>query len=426
MASLKKQVTLCTVGSILEWYDFSLFACLTPILSQIFFPSSNQLTGLMGTFVIFASGYFVRPIGAIFFGELGDRIGRKYSLLITIFTMTVATTMIGLIPKGGTYAALMLVLCRLAQGFACSGEYPGMLTLLSEQCSSKRQSFISSTGGFATCVGSMLGALLYVVLLASLGQDRMLDWGWRIPFLLGAPLGIFGYLLRKYIYESSEFIRLKENNLTARTPLFDLFRAHRATLLAGLSVSILTNTIIMTNYVYLGNYALSIHKITSAQVIYLQLTVQVVYAFSILLFGFMADYVNKRLLILSGCLLFMIGIYPLFNLILTGDIYQQFLGQAVIAFGLGIVLGPFTSVLPEQFPARVRFSGLSVILNFAASFFGGTAPIVCGWLTKISGSPTMPAVYLILISGFACWGMIYIYRRKPVEVSIGARELAPT
>lgn len=416
MTPLKKQVTLCALGTIFEWYDFALFACLAPIFSQIFFQHTSQFAGLMGTFAVFASGYVMRPIGAIVFGKLGDQFGRKYSLLITIFTMTVATTAIGFIPTGSEFATLFLVICRLAQGFACSGEYPGVLTLLAEQNNVRHKAFIASTGVFATGIGGVMGALVYIILMNSLASEQMLAWGWRIPFLLGAPLGIVGYYLRKYILESKEFIQLKEKKLLAQSPLLDVLRFEYKNLLAVLSISILTNAIIYINYVYLGNYAFSIHKINASQVMYLALMVTFLYSFSILFCGFLADYCNKKIMLVCGCVLLAVFVYPLFNLIMYGSVLQQFVGQALLVCLLGIVMGPFASVLPEQFPARVRYSGLSLTLNFAASFFGGSAPMVCGWLTKVSGTPLAPAFYIMTLAVFAFFGARFILSKKNLQI----------
>jgi MHS family proline/betaine transporter-like MFS transporter len=404
MASLKKQITLCTLGTIFEWYDFSLFACLTPILSQIFFQNSNHVAALMATFAIFASGYVMRPLGAIFFGHLGDKLGRKYTLLITIFSMTIATTAIGLIPTGATFSTVLLVFFRLLQGFSTSGEYPGGLAILSEQTHAKRKSFISSLGVFGTGLGSFAGALFYVFLLHTLGEEQMRQWGWRIPFLLGAPLGIVGYYLRKHIYESPEFAELKNNNLTIESPIIELFRNHFKTLIATISVSILTNTFIYINFIYLGNYLLSIHKINAMQAMYLNLVVTFTYTMSILIFGFFSDFINKKRILMSACFLIVIFSYPLFSMVMYGTLSSQFFAQLMISLLIGMALGPFASILPEQFPTAIRYSGLSITLNFAASFFGGSAPILCGWLTHETGTPMYSALYIAIIAFLAFCG----------------------
>lgn len=417
MSTIKKQVLLCAAGTIFEWYDFSLFACLTPILSQLFFHEHSAFSALMATFAIFGSGYIMRPLGALFFGSLGDRVGRKYSLLITIFTMTIATTAIGFIPTQWKYAAVLLIICRLMQGFSSSGEYPGVLTLLAEQNSTKHKSFIASTGVACTAIGSFIGALCYLILNLTLSNTHLLEWGWRIPFLLGAPLGILGYFLRKHILESSEFTQLQQQKLTCRTPLRKLIRHHYKSLLAVMSISILMNTVIYINYIYFGNYALSIHKLNPQQVIYLYLIFTFVFAASMLIFGFLSDQMNKLLLLFLGYLLTLVSIYPLFKLILLGSVLQQFTGQALMAFLLGIVLGPYATILPAQFPAYVRYSGLSITLNFSASFFGGSAPILCGWLTHFFGTPLAPAYYLLFLGTFPLLGFWYICKPTLVKAS---------
>lgn len=416
MQTSKKQVMLCTIGTIFEWYDFSLFACLTPILSQIFFQHSNHVAALMATFAIFASGYVMRPLGAVFFGHLGDKLGRKYTLLITIFTMTIATTAIGLIPTGYTMSTVLLVVFRLLQGFSTSGEYPGGLVLLAEQANPRKKALISSFGIFGTGVGGFIGALFYLILLNSLGMQAMMEWGWRIPFLLGAPLGIIGYYLRKHIFESPEFANLQKNRLTIKSPMRELFTRYSKTLLATLSVSILTNTFIYINLIYLGNYLLSQHKINAMQAMYLNLGVTFVYSVAIVLFGFLSDYVNKKNVLLSACVLTVFLAYPLFDLVMYGSTPAQFFAQFVISFLVGMMLGAYASILPEQYPTEIRYSGLSITLNFSASFFGGSAPFVCGWLLQTTGSPMSTAFYIIVISILAVVGAVTLKSFTPQQI----------
>lgn len=413
---MKKQVALCTLGTIFEWYEFSLFACMTPVLSDIFFPKNNYFTALMATFAIFASGYIMRPLGAIFFGQLGDRVGRKRTLVITIFTMTIATTAIGLIPTGFTFATVALVICRLAQGFATSGEYPGGLTLLAEQAHSKHSAFVASFGIFGTGAGCFAGALVYFVLLDTLSHDQLVEWGWRIPFLVAAPLGIIGYLLRLYTLESPEFESFKQKEPLLKIPFINLMRSYLTPLLTVLSISILTNTVVYINFLYFGAYLVSIHKLTIMQNMYLYLMVTFVYSLAVLSFGFLSDKIDKKKLLVFGCLSFTLSIPFLFHIIMNGDLFAQFVAQALISILVGIILGPFASILPEQFPTGLRYTGVSVTLNCAAAFFGGTAPLACGWLIKVTGSTFTPAFYLVILGSLAsCCGFLVLTRRQSVS-----------
>lgn len=411
MSSLKKQVTLCTVGTMLEWYDFSLFACLAPIISLIFFPKTEHFAALMSTFVIFASGYIMRPIGALFFGHLGDTLGRKSTLLITIFLMALATTAIGIIPLGSPISTIALVICRLAQGFASSGEYPGGVTLLAEQSQQKYKAFVISFGVFATGAGTFIGMLICFIVIQCLGDKTMLQWGWRIPFLLSAPLGLFGFLLRKTILESSEFQTIKQTHSVKRMPLLTLIKNHYRVLFATLSFYILTNVMIYINLLYFGSYAMSLHKITTSQLMYLNLIVTFVYSLSILLFGFLSDRINKIKLMMTAYLLVISLAYPLFIFILHGNLFSQFFGQAILSFLVGMILGPLSSVAVYAFPTNIRYSGMSLTLNIPGSIFGGTAPIVCIWLTQIFHNPAAPAFYIIFAAILSVVAGLFITRQ---------------
>jgi MHS family proline/betaine transporter-like MFS transporter len=395
MNTLKKQIALCTLGSLFEWYEFTVFASLTPIISILFFPHSSHFAAMMSTFAVLASGYIMRPLGALFFGHLGDTLGRKTTLLITIFLMATATTAIGLIPTGYQFSTIALVIFRLAQGFATSGEYPGGLALLSEQDSHKHKSFIASFGIFSSGAGCFAGALGFAIIQYCVSNENMLQWGWRLPFLLGAPLGLIGYKLRRSILESPKFQEAKRAGLITPSPILQVLTRHYKTLIAVLCISILTNTLISINFFYLGNYSVSTHKLNTSHATYLYLLITFTYAVAILFFGWLADYFNKRHMIMTACVLITGLIYPLFEVIIGTSISAQFFAQAILSLLVGMVLGPFASLLAESFPTAVRFTGMSITLNVAASFFGGPAPMICGWLTKATASATAPAFYVM-------------------------------
>ncbi len=398
MNSLKKQVTLCTIGSVFEWYEFMVFALLTPIISTLFFPHTNHFAAMMSTFAIFASGYIMRPIGALFFGHLGDTLGRKYTLMITLFLMTGSTFAMGCIPVGSTFSALILLLCRLAQGFSASGEYPAALTLLAEQSSQKRKGFVTSIAVFGTGLGCFLGAVLCAIIFKSVGHQAMLNGGWRIPFLLAVPFGIVSYLLRKNIFESNEFKKILSKNKILKSPIKTLITQHSKNLMTMLTISILANVIIYINLIYISNYAMSIHKINAIQNSHLYLIATFVYTASILFFGFISDYVNKKLFLMVACAIILIFTYPVLRLAFDSTVDMQFLAQGILSLFSGMILGAFPAILSDSFPTSVRYTGLSVTLNFAGSLFGGTAPFICGWLTQYFNSTQASAYYIILLA----------------------------
>lgn len=412
MSSLKRQVAICTIGTILEWFDFSLFAALTPILSEIFFPHNNHVTALISTLLVFASGFIARPVGAIFFGHLGDKYGRKSTLLISIFVMAISTTGIGLIPTGLTISTALLVICRLTQGFAASGEFPGGLTLLAEQKQNKRKGLVSSFGTFASVAGIFLGTITCLLISKSLTHTTMLAWGWRIPFLLGTPIGILGYYLRRTLLESDEYNAAKQNNLIFNTPLLHLLKNYYPELIALLCMFIFTNTTLYINFVYFSSYSVSVHKFSINQAMLLNSLTIFVYGIMVLFFGLLSDYYNRKKLMVTACMLMIILIYPLFHLILHGTFITQLLAQTVISIIVGMFAGPLAIRSAHYFPVPVRFSGISLALNFAASLFGGTAPLICAWLIKISNNAIAP-IYCFIFS--ALLALIAIYALKPVH-----------
>lgn len=401
--SLIKQVSYCSVGTVFEWYEFTVFIYLTPIIAQLFFPKSDGATAIIGSLAIFATGYLMRPLGAILFGHLGDRYGRKYTLVITIFLMAIATTGIGLIPTGYPVSMLLLVVCRMVQGLACSGEYPSSVALLSELNSYRHRALIACSGLFSTALGSFTGALVYALIYYSIDQTAMQSWGWRLPFLLGAPIGIFGYYLRRKVAESQVFNDLKEKYAL---PFWQLLKHHSRILLAILAIYSFNNILIYMDTAYFGNYALSLHKISSNHLTILNLTVSFTYAIAILFFGFLSDYVDKNKLLISGTVLTTIFIYPLFSMALTGDLSQQITAQILIALLLGTLLGPLTIMAALSFPSEVRCSGLSLAVNIGGALFGGTAPLVCAWLTKLTAAPLAPAYYALGFGVLAILGSV--------------------
>lgn len=406
MKSVKKQVALCTIGTMLEWYDFSLFASLAPIISELFFPQSNQFTAMMATFVVFASGFIMRPVGAIFFGHLGDRKGRKSTLLITILVMAIATAGIGIIPVTSTLSTVLLIIFRLVQGFASSGEYPGGIVLLAEQKNQLHKTFISSFGIFSAVMGIFFGTFVCTITTKIIGHNDMIQWGWRIPFLLGAPISIIGFFIRKSLLESVEFQQIKQEKKLNGYPLITLFKSYYKEFLAVFCFFIFSNVSFYVNFIYLSSYSLNRQQIDLTSLMYLNSATTLAYALAIPFFAFVADYIGKRTLMITGCILIIFSIYPLFMVILSGILAIQIIAQIFLSILIAMFVGPLSAMSAEYFPTEIRYTGVGMALNFSAALFGGTAPLVCAWIAKMTNNPLTPSYYVILSAGVALIAVI--------------------
>lgn len=398
MKSVTKQITLCVLGTLLEWYDFSLFAALGPIIAETFFPSRNNFAAMILTMLIFASGFIMRPIGAIIFGHLGDKIGRKSTLLITVLIMTISTTAIGLIPTGLTLSTFLLVIFRLAQGFAASGEYPGGITLLAEQISINKNGLVASFGMFAAPAGIFIGTLVCAIISNIIGHDGMIQWGWRLPFLMGAPLGLIGFQIRKFLLESNKFQQAKKEEKLVKIPLKLLVIKHYESFIVLLCMYILSSVSFYINFIYLGGYSLNGEKFGATDALYINSITTLVYSIAILFFGGLSDYVGKQALMIGACILMAFFIYPLFLFILNGDISARLFGQSLISLMIGMFSGPLAALSANLFPTHVRYTGIAISLNISTAIFGGTTPLICAWLSKISNNNIAPAYYFIGIA----------------------------
>ena len=391
------------IGNVLEWYDFALYGFFAPIIAKLFFPADNELTGLLATFGIFAVGFLMRPIGSILFGILGDKVGRKKALEISVIMMAVPTTLIGVLPtyqSVGILAPILLTVIRLIQGVSVGGEFTGSISYVVENAPHPppRRGFYGSWTVFSLLGGILLGSAVASIITKTFSEPDVQSFGWRIPFLLGLVIGIVGLFLRSGLEESPAFKKLKEAGQLSKTPIMDSFRYHWREILTVVGATCVGSINFYLIFVYLTTYlSTETHLMLAAALEINTVSMLVLMALTPVM-GYMSDKFGRRPILIIGCLILAIFSYPLFVVLTWNNFTYDLLSQFVFALGLAMIFGPFAAMMVELFPARIRMSALSIGYNIGFAIFGGTAPFVATYLIEATGNKLAPSFYLIAAS----------------------------
>ncbi|WP_055599794.1 glycine betaine/L-proline transporter ProP [Streptomyces aureus] len=418
-AAVKRAVKAASLGNAMEWFDFGIYAYLAVTLGHVFFPSGNDTVQLLSSFATFAVAFLVRPLGGMVFGPMGDRLGRKKVLALTMILMAVGTFAIGLIPSYasiGFWAPALLVFFRMLQGFSTGGEYGGASTFIAEYAPDRRRGYFGSFLEFGTLAGYVGAAGLVTALSAWLGSDTMEAWGWRVPFLVAGPLGLVGLYLRLRLDETPAFQKLENESARAseaadavetstKGDLAKIFRQQWPTLILCIA---LVGAYNITDYMllsYMPTYLSDELGYSETHGLLILLLVMVLLMLVITQVGRLNDRFGRKPVLMAGMLGFLFLSLPAFLLIGQGGVAAITAGMLMLGLSLVCMLGTMSAALPALFPTDVRYGSLSVGYNLSASLFGGTTPLVITALIGATGSNLMPAYYAM---GAALVGVIAV------------------
>ncbi|MEU3741274.1 MULTISPECIES: glycine betaine/L-proline transporter ProP [unclassified Streptomyces] len=425
-AQVKRAVKATALGNAMEWYDFGVYAYLAVIIGKEFFPSGNDTAQTLSSLATFAAAFLVRPIGGMFFGPLGDRVGRKKILALTMIMMSTATLAIGLIPSYGTigvWAPILLVLCRMVQGFSTGGEYGGAATFIAEYAPDKRRGFWGSFLEFGTLIGYTVAAVLVTALTMGLSDDSMQSWGWRIPFLVAAPLGLIGLYLRLKLDESPAFQKMAEAESgpaaeRQKKSFKDSFVGQWRAMVLCIALVAAFN---ITDYMLLSYMPTYLTDLGFGETGGLMSIVIVMLILMALInsFGRLSDRIGRKPVLMAGSVGFFVLALPAFLLIKQGGTVAVFSGLLILGLCLVCYLGVMSSSLPALFPTDVRYGSLSIGFNISVSLFGGTTPLVVAALIGATGNDLMPAFYTMLagLVGIIAVAAMKESARQPLEGS---------
>ncbi|MBD7996418.1 MFS transporter [Arthrobacter sp. Sa2CUA1] len=393
----RKVLAASFIGNFVEWFDYAVYGYLAATIAAVFFPESDPQTGLLLTFALFAISFLVRPIGGFVWGHIGDRVGRRTALSLSILIMSGATFCIALIPSYDTIgiaAPLLLLAFRVLQGFSASGEYAGASAFLVEYAPANRRGLYAAVVPASTATGLLLGSLLAGVMTALLSTEAMESWGWRLPFLLAAPMGLIGRYIRTKLEDTPVFRELAAEDQAVKAPAFSLFRTHWR-LLVKASGAVLLNAVgFYVILSYMPTY-LSTELGLGATESFMATTIALLtYIGFIFITGMLSDRYGRKKVLMSASVSFIVLTVPAFALLGTGDFLIIVLVQILLGAMLTLNDGTLPSFLAEMFPTRVRYSGFAVSFNLSNAIFGGTAPFMATLLIASTGNDLAPAWYL--------------------------------
>ncbi|RUQ20448.1 MFS transporter [Kocuria sp. HSID16901] len=396
LKTVRKAVGASAIGNATEWFDYGLYAVSTAYLSQHFFPGDN---GQLWTLSLLALSFIMRPIGGMVWGPIGDKMGRKGVLALTIVLMAAATFLIGVLPDVntiGVFAPILLAVLRVVQGFSSGGEYGGAATFMAEYAPDHRRGFYGSFLEFGTLGGFAFGSLIVLIGELTLGNAAMMDWGWRIPFLVAGPLGLIGWYLRSKLAESPIFEELegKQHQSSVGGGLKELFAHHKGQMAIVFGLVVAVNVVNYTLLTYMPTYlesSVGMDSSTTLTVMFIaQFAMMVVMPFG----GALSDKVGRKpMWFVSLIALFVLSV-PMYLLMAQG-FWFALLGFAVLGLLYIPQLSTISATFPAMFPAPVRYAGFAIAYNVSTMIFGGTSPMVNEALIGATGNDLVPAFYMM-------------------------------
>ncbi|MEX5383035.1 MFS transporter [Cronobacter muytjensii] len=398
----RKVLIASLTGSAIEWFDYFLYGTAAALVfNKIFFPMVDPVIGLILSWLSFSLTFFIRPIGGVFFAHIGDRIGRKKTLVLTLSLMGGATVMIGLLPTYetiGIWAPVLLILMRIIQGMGIGGEWGGALLLAYEYAPEKRKGFFGSIPQAGVTIG-MLMATFIVSLMTLFSEAQFLAWGWRIPFLLSAVLVLLGLWIRRGIDETPDFQQAKRTGQLSKTPLRVTVRHHWREVLIAAGLKVVETAPFYIFSTFVVSYATTTLAYEKSQALESVTLAALVATILIPLMGLLSDKIGRKRMYAVSVMLLGAFIVPWFMLLDTGTTWGIMLAT-VIAFG--VLWAPITAVLgtlcSEIFHARVRYTGITLGYQLGAALAGGTAPLIATGLLAHSGGDWTPVAWYLAVT----------------------------
>lgn len=416
---IRQVVMASSAGTVIEWYDFYVFGTLAPILAPLFFPSSSETAAFLNTLATFGAGFAVRPLGALVFGRIGDMVGRKYAFMMTLLIMGAATAAIGLLPtvaSVGIAAPLMLVVLRLLQGLALGGEYGGAAIYVAEHSPPHRRGYFTSFVQATATLGLLVSLVVILGVRGAVGEEAFKAWGWRVPFLLSALLVVMSYYIRRRMQESPVFQRMKAEGTVSKMPIKEAFGTpERWKIFLSVLFGVVAGQAVVF---YTGQFfaLFFIQKVLKLSLTQSYVTVAlgiVIGTPFYLISGAVSDRIGRKNMIIGGLFLAALTLYPIYQGMMwaAGPITGE--GAAAVALHPNILVlallvaaqvflvtlsyGPMAAFLVESYPARIRYTSMSLPYHLGNGWFGGFTPLIAASMVAAYSNPFAGLIYPIAV-----------------------------
>ncbi|MFY3791750.1 MFS transporter [Ureibacillus sp. MALMAid1270] len=410
------------VGSSIEWFDYFLYGTVAALVfNQAFFAAEDPTVGLMLAYASFALAFFIRPLGGVIFGYVGDRIGRKKTLVMTLTIMGVATVLMGLLPTYqaiGVAAPIILITLRLVQGLGIGGEWGGSVLLAVEYAPKNKRGFYGAFPQMGVTIGMFLGSGALTFITSVVSPEAFVAWGWRIPFIASALLVVFGLWIRKGIDETPSFKRVQESGETARLPFVDIFKTQWKEVLIAVGGKVVETAPFYIFATFIVSYGTKNLGFTSTQVLVVVMIATIITTILMPFMGGLSDKIGRKKVYIYGIVAMLLYAFPYFWL-LEQRTFTTLLIATVL--GLGVIWAPITAVLgtmfSEIFDAKVRYTGVSLGYQIGAAVAGGTAPLIAtALLVQFNNSYVPVALYIMLTSVISLIAVLAVKERSNQEL----------
>lgn len=426
-----------SAGTLIEWYDFYIFGSLATIISSQFFPKGNEFVALLLTLATFATGFVVRPFGAIFFGRLGDLVGRKYTFLITLIIMGGATALIGLLPSYdtiGILAPILLLSLRLLQGLALGGEYGGAATYVAEHSPDHQRGFYTSFIQTTATLGLFVSLGVILACRLGFGEVDFKAWGWRVPFVLSTVLVVFSFYIRRKLHESPAFQELKKSGKASSSPLRDSFmnpENRKMVILALIGATMGQGVVWYTGQFYALYYLQTVLKVDFVQANYIIAGALLLGTPFFIFFGALSDKIGRKKIMLTGMAIAALTYMPIYKMMAEASGYNAAdpahpLSAPNVSILVGLVFiqvlyvtmvyGPIAAFLVEMFPTRIRYTSMSLPYHIGNGVFGGLVPLIGTYMVEKTGNMYAGLYYPITVAVICLViGALFIKDHKSLE-----------